>query len=310
MVTLTHTPSHTPAHPHTPPHILTHPHTHPHTHSHTLTHPHTPSHTHIHTHARTRAHLTPRAPLHPAHPYKHPCAPCTPLQVVALIEASGLVLGVSTNLLGLTLVAWGNSAGPPRPVPGTHCPVSGTHCPVPGAHCPVPGTHCPVPGTHCPVLGAMPRHAQCHVLGALITCHVHTKCIPCTRHAHAMLMPCTCRLTRRPHRQHHCRQGRRGRADAGRQDGPRRVLWQPPLTNLGCSPGPSRLLHPHALQAAAPCVQAALSMDQPAAPCTRPTPRAPRPQPPYTRLRPCAHRLAAPHEPHRHRRCPRCAHGR
>ena len=32
-------------------------------------------------------------------------------EVVALIEASGMVLGVSTNLLGLTLVAWGNSAG-------------------------------------------------------------------------------------------------------------------------------------------------------------------------------------------------------
>ena len=31
--------------------------------------------------------------------------------MVALIEASGKVLGVSTTLLGLTLVAWGNSAG-------------------------------------------------------------------------------------------------------------------------------------------------------------------------------------------------------
>ena len=32
-------------------------------------------------------------------------------EVVALIEASGTILGVSTSVLGLTLIAWGNSAG-------------------------------------------------------------------------------------------------------------------------------------------------------------------------------------------------------
>ena len=62
--------------------------------------------------------LTPTPTLPIAPPLTPPRTPpplhalyTSPGQVVALIEASGLVLGVSTNLLGLTLVAWGNSAG-------------------------------------------------------------------------------------------------------------------------------------------------------------------------------------------------------
>ena len=67
-------------------------------------------------HTRTQPYPSPYTP-HCTSPYTPPyaAAPTRPLhlpgQVVALIEASGLVLGVSTNLLGLTLVAWGNSAG-------------------------------------------------------------------------------------------------------------------------------------------------------------------------------------------------------